>query len=252
MSLLAWCGALAIGLVLGLLGSGGSILTVPVLVYLVHLPEKVAIASSLAVVGSIALVGGGLAALRRRVDGRSVLLFGGPGMLGTYGGAWLAGFVSGSTQLVVFAFVMWVAAWSMFRRRADIAIADAPPRVPAIFVVLQGVTTGLLTGFVGVGGGFLIVPALVVLGHLPMRVAVGTSLVIIALTAFSGFATYLQVLARVGLSVDWHIIWTFSAVGAIGSVAGNAIGARVPQRQLQQGFAGLLVVMGALILWQRL
>jgi uncharacterized membrane protein YfcA len=186
------------------------------------------------------------------VDVRSVLLFGGPGMIGTYGGAWLAGFVSGTTQLIVFALVMWVAAWSMFRHRADVATATAPPQVAALFVVLQGMATGLLTGFVGVGGGFLIVPALVVLGHLPMRVAVGTSLVIIALTALSGFATYLQVLARVGLSVDWHVIWTFSVVGAVGSVVGNAIGARIPQRQLRQGFAMLLVVMGAFILWQRL
>lgn len=252
MSLLAWCGALVIGIVLGLLGSGGSIVTVPVLVYLVHLPEKVAIASSLAVVGCIALVGAGLAAFRRRVDWRSVLLFGGPGMLGTYGGAWLAGLVTGTTQLVVFACVMWVAAWSMFRRRPQAPTADVAPAVPALLVVLQGAATGLLTGFVGVGGGFLIVPALVVFGRLPMQVAVGTSLAIISLTAFSGFVTYLQVLSRVGLTVDWHVIATFSSVGAVGSVAGNAIGGRVPQRRLQQGFAALLVVMGGLILWQRL
>lgn len=251
MSLLAWVGALTIGFVLGLLGSGGSIVTVPVLLYFVHLPEKVAIASSLAIVGSIALVGGTVAALQRRVDLRSVALFGGPGMLGTWSGAWLAGFVSGATQLIVFAVVMMLAAWAMFRRR--VAETDAPV-LPATAPVLalQGAGVGVLTGFVGVGGGFLIVPALVMLGRLQMRVAIGTSLCIIALNSFSGFWTWQRVLAQTGLRVDWPVIGTFAIVGAIGSLAGGALAGRLPQRRLQRAFAVLLVAMGTFILWRNL
>ena len=122
----AWIGAVAIGLSLGLLGSGGSVLTVPVLVYLVGQDEKVAIAGSLAVVGSIALVGALPYLVRRMVDWRSVALFGIPGMIGTWMGAWAAGFVSGETQLLVFALVMLLAAGLMLRRTP---LVSSGPRV---------------------------------------------------------------------------------------------------------------------------
>ncbi len=250
MTLAAWIGALAIGLSLGLLGSGGSIVTVPVLVYLIGQDEKVAIAGSLFIVGTIAVAGGLQFAVRRGVDWRSVVLFGVPGMVGTYGGAWLGGQVSGTLQLAVFAGVMFVAA----------ALMCCPPVKDRIDgerrggwkVVLDGLAVGVLTGFVGVGGGFLIVPALVLLGGLPMHLAIGTSLVIIALKSYSGFFKYLEVLDRLDLSLDWPVLLTVSAVGVLGSFAGRKLGSKVPQVLLRRLFAVFLVVIGFLILWQSL
>lgn len=246
----AWLGALAIGLSLGLLGSGGSILTVPVLVYLIGQDEKTAIAGSLFIVGTIAAAGGVQFARKGLVDWRSVVLFGVPGMIGTYFGAWLGGRVSGALQLTVFAVVMLLAAVLMFR-------PPVPVRRPGVRrggwkVALDGLAVGVLTGFVGVGGGFLIVPALVILGGLPMHLAVGTSLVIIALKSFSGFFKYLQVLGDLGLALDWRVLLVISAVGIAGSMAGRMIGTRVPQERLRQVFAAFLVAIGLLILWRSL
>jgi uncharacterized membrane protein YfcA len=248
--LYVWLGALAIGLALGLLGSGGSILTVPVLIYLAGEPEKAAIAESLAIVGAIAAFGALPYARQRQVDGRSVLLFGVPGILWTYGGAALSAFVSGGVQLALFALVMVLAAVLMFRGRP--AAEGARARQAAGLIAAEGLVVGVLTGLVGVGGGFLIVPALVLLGGLPMRLAVGTSLVVIALKSFAGFYKYLDVLADAGLAVNWGLIGLLSAVGALGAFAGNRISGRVPQAALRKGFAAFLVVMGAFILWQEL
>ncbi len=245
--LLAWFGAVAIGLSLGLLGSGGSIITVPVLVYLVGQPEKVAIAGSLAVVGSIALIGALQNAARGQLAWRSVLGFGLPGMAGTVGGAWLSGHVGGAVQLTVFAGVMLAAAVMMFRRSEPPAMPKPARALPLLAV--DGVAVGVLTGFVGVGGGFLILPALVLLGGLGMHAAIGTSLAIIAMNSFSGFAKHLQLLHAQGLSLDWVVLAKFVALGAAGSVAGSRLAHRLPQRSLRRGFAAFLVVMAALILW---
>lgn len=242
----ALLGALAIGLSLGLLGSGGSILTVPVLVYLLGQEEKVAIAGSLAVVGTIALAGAIPYVRQRLVDWRNVLWFGAPGMLGTVGGAWLAQWISGLAQLALFALVMLLAAWFMFRPPA-LRPADAAPRA-RWRIVADGIVVGIVTGLVGVGGGFLIIPALVLLGGLGMRLAVGTSLVIIALKSFSGFAKYLDVLAGQGLALDWAVLALVSVFGVAGSYAGNLIGGRVPADLLRRGFAVFLVVMALYIL----
>jgi uncharacterized membrane protein YfcA len=111
---------------------------------------------------------------------------------------------------------------------------------------------GILTGFVGVGGGFLIVPALVLLGGLSMHLAIGTSLVIIALKSFTGLFKYLDVLAGLDLSLDWQILLIISTVGILGSFAGRAIGKRVSQDRLQRVFAIFVIVIGLLILWQTL
>ncbi len=246
----AWFGALAIGLSLGLLGSGGSILTVPVLVYLVGQADKVAIAGSLAIVGGISLVGAIPYALRRRIDWRSVLLFGIPGMAGTYFGAFLAAYVSGAFQLLLFAVIMLLAAAMMLRPSPEIDPSETPKKQAVWKVGLEGLTVGVITGLVGVGGGFLIVPALVLLGGLPMHMAIGTSLIIIAFKSFSGFYKYTQVLQDLGLSLDWGIIALMMGLGIVGSFAGNAIGSKVPQAALRRGFAVFLIVMGTFILWQ--
>ena len=252
VSMAAWLGALTIGLVIGLMGSGGSIVTVPVLVYLVDRPDKIAIAESLAIVGGIAFIGGVMAAINRRVHARSVVLFGVPGIAATYGGAWLASFVSGATQLVVFAVVLLLAARFMLRRRAVETPAWMGQTDSALSLGTQGSAVGIVTGFVGVGGGFLIVPALVLLGRLPMPVAVGTSLCIIALNSFAGFWKYHQVLEDAGLRLDWYVIRSFIIVGAIGSVGGSLISSHIPQARLQRAFAVFLAVMGVFILWQKL
>ena len=249
MNLLALLGALAIGLTLGLLGSGGSILTVPVLVYLLDQPEKVAIAGSLAIVGAIALIAAVPYARQRLIDWRSVLLFGLPGMAGTWSGAWAAQFVSGALQLFVFALVMLAAAWTMLRASpvAEGQAARAPWKI-----ALDGLAVGALTGFVGVGGGFLIVPALVLLGGLSMQRAVATSLLIIAMKSAAGFWKYLSVLAATGLVLDWGVIGVFIAIGGLGSFVGNLINTRLPQAPLKRGFAVFLVLMAGFIIWRSL
>ena len=179
----ALLGAIAIGLSLGLLGSGGSILTVPVLIYLLGQDEKTAIAGSLFIVGSIALAGG-LQFLRAGfIQWRSVLLFGVPGMIGTWCGALLATWVPGVVQLALFALVMLAASFLMLRP-FDLMRADGAARA-AWKIAGDGLAVGVITGLVGVGGGFLIVPALVLLGGLSMHQAVATSLMVIALKSYS-------------------------------------------------------------------
>jgi uncharacterized membrane protein YfcA len=231
--LAALLGALAIGLSLGLLGSGGSILTVPVLHYLLHQPEQVAIGGSLLVVGLIAAAACVPYALARQVDWRSVLWFGLPGMLGAWLGASLARWVPGSAQLLLFAVVMLVAAWRMLRS-APVAAGDDRPHRSAI--IAGGTAVGVLSGLVGVGGGFLIVPALVLLAGVPMSNAVGTSLAVIAMNSFTGFGKYQQVLEARGLALDWHALLLIAAIGVVGSFAGNRLGRRLPQASLRKVF----------------
>lgn len=242
--LAALLGALAIGLSLGLLGSGGSILTVPVLHYLVGQPDKLAIGGSLLVVGLIAAAGCVPYALHRQVDWRNVVWFGLPGMAGAWLGATLAHWVPGSVQLAVFAGVMLLAAWRMLGS-AVVTRQDHEPH--RLAVVAGGTGVGLLSGLVGVGGGFLIVPALVLLAGVPMASAVGTSLAVITLNSFSGFGKYLGVLEHQGLALDWHVLLTIAAVGVVGSFAGHRLGRKLPQATLRRLFGAFLVLMGLFI-----
>lgn len=246
-------GALLIGLSLGIMGSGGSILTVPVLTYVLGHHSKVAIAESLVIVGGIALAGAIPYAKSKQVDWTSVLYFGLPGMAGTYAGAWLAHFVSGNVQLLLFAVVMLLAAWMMARppqsvRDAECESGGGLRRKASWKIALEGIVVGVITGLVGVGGGFLIVPALVVLGGLPMRLAIGTSLVVIALKSTSGFIKYLDVLQSVGESIDWPIVAIFVAVGIAGTMIGRAISSRLNQQTLRRSFAMFLIVMSLFVL----
>lgn len=235
---------MAVGVSLGLLGSGGSILTVPILIYLLGQPDKVAIAGSLAIVGIISLVAAVPHVLRGWIDWRSVFLFGLPGMLGAWSGAYLAHFVSGSFQLVLFGIVMLLAAGFMLRP-APIA---GMQRQAWWLVVAEGLTVGIVTGLVGVGGGFLIVPALVLLGGLPMHAAIGTSLLIIALKSGVGIFEYVQVLQGEGLALDWTVIAIFSAVGIAGSLLGSIIGRHMSRTILQRVFAVFLVATSVFVL----
>ncbi len=250
MVIWAWIGALLIGVSLGLLGSGGSILTVPVLVYLVGQDEKVAFASSLAIVGLISLVSAIAYAKRNQVDWRNVVWFGVPGMVGAVFGAYAARYVPSWIQMLIFSVLLLVAATLMFRP----VKLNNEPHTPRAFwqVGLDGFLVGGITGLVGVGGGFLIIPALVLLGGLSMTMAVGTSLVIITMKSASGFWEYLHVLDALQLSLDWGLIAVFSLLGIAGGFVGQKLNDRLPQQLLRRLFAVFLLLMGSFILWRNL
>ena len=244
----ALLGALSIGISLGLLGSGGSILTVPVLVYVLHHEEKPAMAESLAIVGSIALIGAIQYAIKKTVDWRSVICFGVPGMFGSYMGAYAAGFVPGVVLLTLFACFMLLAAVMMLRpMNLNVVQSNRPPR-QVWRIAGEGFIVGGITGLVGAGGGFLIVPALVLLGGLTMHAAIGTSLCIIAMKSASGFVKYLDVVHDESLTVDWRVIGLFIVVGAAGSMGGRSIAGRVNHANLRRVFGCFLIVMGGYIL----
>ena len=250
--ILAWIGALFIGVTLGLLGSGGSILTVPVLTYIVGQETKVAIAGSLMIVGIISLFSVVPYARQKLVKWRTVVIFGVPGMAGAVFGAWLAHFVSDALQMLIFSALLLVASYLMFKP-VKLGDSEEEHQERAVSkIALDGLLVGAVTGLVGVGGGFLIIPALVLLGGLSMRLAVGTSLVIIAIKSFAGFIGYLSVLEALNLTIDWHIIWIFSIIGIVGGWLGHKISSKVNQEQLKRGFAVFLVLMGAFILYKNL
>lgn len=239
--------ATLIGLTLGLLGGGGSILTVPVFVYVLGYAAKPAIAMSLPVVGVTSLVG----ALRHwragNVNLRVALMFGVVAMLGSVSGARFSSRLQGTTQLVLLGVVMLAAAVSMLRG-GDVAPppADAAmPRSRLLLLLVVGFGVGALTGVVGIGGGFLIVPALVLLARVPMKAAVGTSLLVIAMNSLSGF------LALVGrVPVQWHVVALFTLFAIVGIFVGTSIARRVSAATLKQGFAVFLLALGALVLYQ--
>lgn len=237
-----------IGLSLGLLGGGGSILTVPVFVYVVGYAAKPAIAMSLPVVGATSIVG----ALRHwragNVNLPVAVTFGVVAMVGAYAGARAAAMVSGAVQLTLFALVMLGAAISMLRssrarRSGAVAHSGAPPL--SRWLVLGALGVGALTGLVGIGGGFLIVPALVIMARLPMKQAVGTSLVVIAMNSASGFAGYFGT-----VSVPWAFMAAFTAVAIAGILAGTYLVRFVSQDALKRAFGVFLLLMGGVMLYQ--
>jgi uncharacterized membrane protein YfcA len=234
-----------IGAALGLLGGGGSVLTVPIFVYVLGFEPKAAIAMSLAVVGATSALGTAGHWRAGNVNLRIALVFGGVAMLGTLLGVRLSRFVPGPTQLVIFGAVMLTAAVFMLRGRSprgeDIGEGVASPVVSPAKVVPGGLLVGILTGMVGVGGGFLIVPVLVLM-RLSLREAVGTSLLIITGTCAVGFLGYLG-----HVRLDWAAM-AFVAAGTLPGIAlGSYLHRFVPQPILRRGFAAFLVIVGALI-----
>jgi uncharacterized membrane protein YfcA len=239
-----------IGAALGLLGGGGSVLTVPVFVYVLGFSPKEAIAMSLAVVGATSAFGAASHWRAGSVNIPIAIVFGTVAMLGTLLGVRLGRFVPGTTQLLIFAAVMLTAAVFMLRGRRSAAEQASQnvmqPGVSALKVVPAGLLVGTLTGFVGVGGGFLIVPALVVM-RMSIREAVGTSLLVITGTCVVGFLGYL---GQVRLN------WSAVALVAGGTLPGIMLGVYlhqfVPQSMLRRGFGAFLVVMAAFILVENL
>jgi uncharacterized membrane protein YfcA len=237
--------ALVIGLTLGLFGGGGSILTVPVFVYVLGIDPKLAIAMSFPVVGATSLVGaiGHWRAGNIRLS--NALLFGLVAMAGSYSGARASALVAGRVQLLILGVAMAGAAVMMLRSAARDATAAPVPEAPSRILYIVAFAVGALTGLIGIGGGFLLVPALVVFGRMPMREAVGTSLLLIAMNSVSGFAGQRNV-----ATIDWVVVITFTGFAITGILVGTRIARFVPQRALKQGFAALLLVIALLVLWQ--
>jgi len=250
MVFLGYALAALIGLSLGLMGGGGSILTVPIFVYVLSFDPKLAIAMSLPVVGVTSLVGAIGHWRAGNVDLRTAAIFGVVAMIAAYAGARIATYLTGAVQLSLLAVIMLAAAISMFvnARRSGSGIAEvANAERPASLQLLLPVAlcVGLVTGVVGVGGGFLIVPALVLLGRISMKQAVGTSLLVIAMNCASGFVGYM---GRV--DIPWQFVLGFTAIAVLGILAGAYLVRFVSQRVLKQAFSVFLVVMGVVILVQ--
>ncbi len=241
--------AALIGLSLGVLGGGGSILTVPIFVYVMEYEPKLAIAMSLPVVGATSLVGAVGHWRAGNFNLKVALLFGVLAMAGAFAGARLSALVSGIAQLVMLAIVMLVSSVLMMRRKSapetDAATTGEERRAPLALVAGAGIGVGILTGLVGIGGGFLFVPALHLLARVPMKTAVGTSLLVIAMNTAAGLAGY-----HGQVSIPWVIVGAFVAAAAIGIVVGTRIVAHVSQSGLRRAFAGFLVLMAAFILVQ--
>ncbi|WP_318206332.1 sulfite exporter TauE/SafE family protein [Streptomyces sp. SJL17-1] len=274
MIVLVVAASLLIGVSLGVLGGGGSILTVPILVYLAGQGTKEAIATSLFVVGVTSLAALVPHARARRVRWRTGLLFGGFSMAGAYGGGRLAEYVPGTVLLAGFALMMLATAVAMLRRPRPGREADRPAVArpeeerpeearteeavaekarteeggPVLAgLAAKGLAVGAVTGLVGSGGGFLVVPALAILGGLPMGVAVGTSLLVIAMNSFAGLAGHLT-----GVTLDWGLALTVTAAAVIGSTAGARLSGRIPQDTLRAAFGWFVVVMGVFVLAEQL
>jgi uncharacterized protein len=230
-----------IGLLLGLVGAGGSILTVPILVYVIGLDVQAATATSLAIVGASALAGAVPHARAGRVNLKVALFFGLFGIGGAFAGTWLNHRVSGPFILFLFGLLMLVVAGRMlFRKPGRSPQGEEHPAVVLNWKVpLAGLVVGLLTGFFGVGGGFLIVPALALALGLPMAVAVGTSLAIIAINAVSGIAAH----AGAG-GFDLQVAALFIVGGLAGGLVGGRLAGRIDEMVLTRGFALLVAVVG--------
>lgn len=253
MSLVGAALALVVGLVLGLLGGGGSILAVPIFLYVFHVPPKPAIAMSLVVVGMSALVGFLTHWRQGTVNTRIAATFGALAMVGSFAGARVARFVPAAVQLSLFAAFAFAAAITMLRdslRGSGSVTPSAELSHRMRFSPLlgvQAVAVGVLTALIGAGGGFLIVPALVLMANVPVKEAVGSSLLIIAMNATSGVAGYVGQVA-----FDWTLVSWFTGVAAIGAIVGTRLMRRLPAARIKQGFAIMILVFGTYLVIRRL
>lgn len=260
MEILGYIASILIGISLGLIGGGGSILTVPVLVYLLKVEPVPATAYSLFIVGLTAAVGSLSYFRQNLVNVRTAIVFGIPSIAAVFATrAWLmpaipkeifsiGSFVMTKNLLtmVVFAILMIAASYSMIKKDRPATHSDetaGPQKFNYPLILLEGAVVGTLTGFVGAGGGFLIIPALVVLSRLPMKEAVGTSLVIIAMKSLIGF------LGEEGLvRMDWKLIGLVSAFALTGILIGTMLSKRIDGKKLKPAFGWFVLVMGIYIL----
>lgn len=232
-----------IGLALGMLGGGGSILTVPALVYLVGQTPQAAVTTSLAIVGANSLLGAFFHNLKGTCNWGVAAIFGGAGMVVAYLAAGLSKMFSPPALLVAFAILMLMIGVVMLFQKERRQPVDVCVRPNWLAVLTGGAGVGLLTGILGVGGGFLIVPALVLLVGLPMSQAVGTSLLVIAANSFAGFAGHLDT-----PGFDPILTLVFVAAGLAGTFAGARVGQRLPAYRLRQAFAVFVVGLAVFLL----
>ena len=263
MEILGYVLAVIVGISLGLIGSGGSILTVPILVYIMGVNPVLATAYSLFIVGSTALVGGVQSAIQKRVDFKTVLIFGIPSIAAVYATRmWLVPFIPNElftigslvitksiALMLLFAVVMILASVSMIRPAKNKEQDENAPRIYNYpMILLEGTVVGLLTGLVGAGGGFLIIPALVLLARMPMKLAVGTSLFIIAAKSLIGFIGDLQG----NEIIDWKLLGIFTAFSVAGIFIGIMLSKKIPGQKLKKGFGWFVLAMGIYIIIKEL
>lgn len=237
----------SIGISLGLLGGGGSILTVPALVYLIGQSPQVAVTTSLAIVGANSAFGAFCHRTQGTLNWRVALIFGGAGMCASYLAAGMSKQFSPDVLMVAFAGLMLLVGGLLFRRRKNCQTQQACYDLKVWKVVMGGLGVGLLTGILGVGGGFLIVPALVMLVGLPMHHAVGTSLVVIAMNSLAGFFGHLS-----GITLDLQLIGGFVVAGMLGTFAGARLNKRMDAALLRRGFAVFVIGLALFLLYDNL
>ncbi len=265
MEILGYLATIFMGLSLGMIGGGGSILIVPILVYLFSVDPVLATAYSLFIVGLTSLVGGLSYLKKGEVDLKTGLIFATPSFVGVYvTRAFIVpalpdqildfGDIVISKALLimlVFAILMVVASVSMIKQNKTVAHkkADLSPLSRYAVIGMEGLVVGSITGFVGAGGGFLIIPALVIIVGLPMKIAVGTSLLIIASKSLLGFVGDLQQQAQM---MDWPLLLSLAAIAVFGILIGMALSRRVSEQALKKGFGWFVLVMGSMILVDQL
>lgn len=255
--------AIFVGVSLGLIGSGGSILTVPILVYVMSVEPVLATAYSLFVVGTTSLVGGIQNLIKKQVDFKTVLIFGIPSIISVYlTRAFLMPLIPHDlfsiagleitkpiALMVLFAIVMIFASLSMIRPCHDCNDTDTGEiKYNYPLILLEGSAVGLLTGLIGAGGGFLIIPALVLLAKMPMKLAVGTSLFIIAAKSLIGFLGDVQG----NQTIDWTLLLSFTGLSIVGILIGFYISRKIPGARLKTAFGWFVLVMGLYILMNEL
>jgi uncharacterized membrane protein YfcA len=259
--LLGYFGALLIGLVLGLIGGGGSILTVPILVYLFFLNPVTATAYSLFVVGVSALVGAIRNIQKGLVDFRTAIVFAIPAFIAVYitrkfivpaipeelfsVGSFMI--TKGIAIMLFFAFVMLLASISMIRSNRKDSSEETVVQYNYPLIIVEGFVVGILTGIVGAGGGFLIIPALVLLAKLPMKKAVATSLLIIAIKSLIGFIGDVE-----NLDIDWLFLLSFTGISVIGIFIGIYVSNFIEGKKLKKGFGWFVLIMGIYIIYKEL
>lgn len=246
MLLLTLSLAVVIGVSLGLLGGGGSILTVPILLYAAHLEPKAAIATSLLVVGATSAAALWPHARAGNVRWRTGVTFGATAMVGAFAGGWLAEYIPSWVLLLAFTGMMLATAVAMLRGRKDVG-GEAHQPARFYVIALEGVLVGGFTGMVGAGGGFLVVPALALLGGVSMREAIGTSLLVIAMKSLAGFAGY-----AAHMSIDYGLAAAVTGAAIAGAVLGALAGKKIRPEHLRVGFGWFVVVMGLYMLGKQL
>lgn len=243
--------AVLVGISLGLLGGGGSILATPILTYVLGMEPRLAIASSMFIVGVTSAVGLIAHARAGRVRWKTGFVFGVAGMAGAFAGGLLGDAIPGPVLMIMFATMMIATSTAMIRGRKkspDGALPNSGDAArPIARMLLTGLFVGLATGLVGAGGGFLIVPALNLLGGLPMAVAAATSLFVIVMNTASGLSG-----ALLTVPIDWPIVLAFTGIAVAGSLLGARLAGRIPERALRRGFGFFVLAMGALVMAQEI